>query len=467
VRLNCRQAAAGIAAIALIAGASTLTSPAAGGETQRLSFTKPHILNKPSGRRVSDAAYAPAREQGGIASWVADRHDVQTIRASWVDERGRPDESVGVARVHDDYYLEPPSLAVTANGTAVIAWSPSDPTPLDGAVPPPANIDVATLTPEGNVGDVHRVDHADQVSVPATLADSSGRPIVAWAAYDVVGPNIVRTRLRWVRLDDSGEPDGPVGTVPLGVGYELSDLAFAIDAGDEVTAAWLEAGQPQIRAVRFGLDGSRGPLLRLGSPERIPLELDLAGDVSGDTTIVWRDGLGRQVIQGVSLDAAGHPGPVIHLSPATRGMEGPALAVDDAGNAVAAWTGTLAGDRRSVHVLAAPVESGANPAVVTSSGILGEAPDIAAAPAGRFFVTWERVDRVEHGNRRGSRVKVAALTAAGAPVGRADLGKGRAPEIGVGGAGGAIVRWRIKNGPHMRPLAIAGERLPAQAGRAE
>ena len=199
----------------------------------------------------------------------------------------------------------------------------------------------------------------------------------------------------------------------------------------------------------------------LGAPVPIDsfsnTDADVAVDNDGDAVFVWNglDGNGHSIIQARTLSAAGVLGPVRTISPpGERDGEQPAVAVDNDGDAVIAWSGFDAGPVFEVRTLSAagvlgPAQVLGLPALNTSE----ESPEVAVDRDGDALIVFKGRDAT------GNRIQARALSADGvlgptlnlSPPGQG-VEEGR---LAMDPTGDAVIAWARSDGTNGRIQTVA------------
>lgn len=288
----------------------------------------------------AEGAWLAAGRSGAVVAVWEDKHG--GIRARRMTRHGKLGRIHQIARslVDDGPSELDADVAVDARGDATIVWSAVS-TYIGRLIPPSRNhVYARRLTARGRLGRtiVLPVDPGFN-GFPRVAYTRPGRAVVAWG----LGRIFVAT------VGDDGHV--VLGGDPVNEWDARPELA--IDAGGNATVVWTHyarvGGGDQLDVMGRRLDaGGRalGPLHVISSQTRPAGVYRLAVDRAGNATVVWRDST-DDVVALRQIHADDTLGPVADLSaPGVRNnlllgarMENaaPAVAVDRAGNAAAAW----------------------------------------------------------------------------------------------------------------------------------
>ncbi|HEY5976775.1 MAG TPA: PKD domain-containing protein, partial [Solirubrobacterales bacterium] len=185
---------------------------------------------------------------------------------------------------------------------------------------------------------------------------------------------------------------------------------------------------------------------------------DVAVDPAGNAVAVWRANKGpAQVIQTASMSAAGTWGPAENISPGLREAHDPAVDLDPAGNAVAAW---YAYDPSNDAIVEAARKPAGGPwggyEELSDGGEDANAPAVAAGGAGAV-VAWRRdsVTQASIGSPGPPWAKAVTISAPG----EEDVSEVR---LDYDGAGNVVAVWTGEPKPAEQEVRVA--KLPAGGG---
>jgi len=316
-------------------------------------------------------------------------------------------------------------IAMSGNGHLIVAWKNG----VD-------NILVRTATPGGELGaaaDFGPDNGSPSFALTPQLAiNGEGAAVVTWVEDDAAPNSVVRARVR--------PPGGAFGAEQLlsAAGADASSPDVAIDGQGRATAVWqrvegadvlvqskqsnpagqfpaaadpvsnvgIDATLPQVvvdaenTAVAVWNNGntvagaSRQSNASFGDPQPISapgantgLPPRLAVDAGGNVVAVWAPSGANSTIQAARRPKGGSFGAVEPLPrPDTVNLPwGPAIALDNEGNALALWGGETEGDFWTVYANAYDVAPPTLSAVsVPSAGTAGQPVGMAAAATDRW-----------------------------------------------------------------------------------
>jgi Divergent InlB B-repeat domain len=216
---------------------------------------------------------------------------------------------------------------------------------------------------------------------------------------------------------------------------------LAVDPAGDVVAAWKErlAGSEAIEINYRPAGGAwQGPVaVEFGSA--VVETPAVAIDEAGDAVVIWRQGVGgNHVIFAASISAGGAPSPPVAISSSALNAEAPDLAMGRSGTAVAVWQSS-SGATSVVESSILPLGgSWAGPEAVSAPATVTEPPQVVADDGGGFAAIWSR-------SSIGLVAEVASMPAGGgwsAPEAISTLGlEAHAPQLAVDSAGDAVAAW--------------------------
>ena len=445
------------AAVSLLLLACAVSFVCASSAQAAFELTTPRLLSD-SSPVTWPPDYAARSGGGGLAAWGQQLPSGEaSIQVAPISETGRPGEAMEVDR-GPEADLSGPSIATTPDGQTALAWATATTT----SSARPATIRTTTIGSDGEPGAVHEVDNTSDASAlasaPEVLVDSSGRPVLVWAAYQ--GAFAYRTQLRWARIGADGGLQGEVNVVPLGAPIPLYELQVVIDSADRVTAAWLH--DAQIETIRFGLDGERRPIQQLTSGPREAVDPGLVVAPDGTVTILWRSYVGKERVQAVQLASSdAEPGPLLDLSGPQPRASKPVAAAGLGGRITVLWERwrRRTAQRRTVQVVSRQIKPGAALGTVrplSERRSRGGKPAIVSTAAGRLFAAWQR----EGGAHARRKIQLARLNRGGGVARSAAAGPGGGPALAISGGGRPVVSWRgaAPGEPWNRPIVVSTRR---------
>ena len=191
----------------------------------------------------------------------------------------------------------------------------------------------------------------------------------------------------------------PAGAAPWSAPEEISVPGgsaswskVGIDAAGNATAVWTRSDGLHLlaQAAERPVGGIWGAPTDLSPPIGNAESPTLAVDPAGDVIVAWKQRMaGSEAIE-VSYKPAGGSweGPTA-LEFGSAVVETPALAIDDAGDAVVIWRQGVGGNH---VILAASMPAGgtwASPVAISSSALNAEAPDVAMSASGTAAAVWQ------------------------------------------------------------------------------
>jgi hypothetical protein len=223
------------------------------------------------------------------------------------------------------------SLGVDAAGNATVAWQRVifDSSYPHGGTIISASVYARRLRADGNLGPVLGLETGPaQATDPRVAVPASGRAIVAWRSYDHYGNYAVRMA--------TVESDGTLMRSPdvyNSTAFASGPPALAAGPAGEAVAAWTH-GPLLARSVALG---ESGPVATL-DPEGAS-SIATAVDESGVASVVWTVTAGDTTqIRARHVGLTGQPGRLLRVYETQDRVKGLSVAVDPAGDVIAAWT---------------------------------------------------------------------------------------------------------------------------------
>jgi plastocyanin len=167
---------------------------------------------------------------------------------------------------------------------------------------------------------------------------------------------------------------------------------------------------------------------------------EVAVDGAGDAFVVWTRSNGTNDIIQAAVKPAGEPPSMpVNLSAPGEEASEPQIAVDPAGEAIAAWVRSNGSNDIVQAAIKPPGEGWGKPVNLSGAGAEASQPQVAVDAAGDATVVWLRFNGSNH------IVQTAAMPAGerwGKPVDLSEAGQEAArPEIAVDGGGDAVAVW--------------------------
>ncbi|MGH2973287.1 MAG: PKD domain-containing protein [Solirubrobacterales bacterium] len=280
--------------------------------------------------------------------------------------------------------------------------------------------------------------------------DAAGTAIAVWITEESIGSFVIRSAVR---------PPGGKWSEPEDVSDSISAAGsprLAIDAASEAVAVWTAFDNPDVLvqgAVRSE-DGewSEPDDLSPAGQDVTPLEApDVAIDAAGTAIAVWKLEGSNDLIQ-AAVRAAGQEDWAApdDLSEAGQDTGEPAVAMNDAGEAVAVWTRLDGSD--TVQGAVRPAGGAwADPDDLSVSGQDAGEPDVAIDEEGEAVAVWRRY------NGSDFIVQGAVRPAGSAWADPDDLSvsgqDGSSPVVATNVAAGAVALWQRSDGTDLRVQA--------------
>lgn len=336
---------------------------------------------------INDIRLRLDRHANAVATWTNVHTSGGSISASTRPANGAWSESQFISKVPwpGEY-----GLAVDPDGKAIAVWPAnnwSGAGPTAARVKPPGAVWGAVsdlVAPPGPAEDIEANNAAD------VALDPAGRAVAAWA-QTVAGVTTVYAAWR-----PAGGPWGPAQPV-AGASQSVTALKVGINAAGTATVVWGAGDYPSgdVFASRASWNGpawepAAGLSGGVGGLQGGALQLTV--DPGGKAIAIWTEwGSVTAAIRPVgsgwrsrqTLSAAG-------------GSDG-VVALDAAGNAVAAWQREV-GASSVVEATTRPQGADWSPAkVLSAAGKTGSEPAAAMSPDGSAMVVWKQGDDLNRG----------------------------------------------------------------------
>jgi hypothetical protein len=280
--------------------------------------------------------------------------------------------------------------------------------------------------------------------------DAAGNAIAVWVTEESISSFVIRSAVR---------PPGGAWSEPEDVSDTISAAGspmLAIDAASEAVAVWTAFDNPDVivqAAVRSASgEWSEPDDISPAGEDVAALEApDVAIDAAGNAIAVWRLGGTTHIVQ-AAIRPAGQEDWAApdDLSDAGQNGAEPAVAMNDAGDAVAVWTHVDGTD--TVQGAVRPMAgTWAEPADLSDGGQEAGQPDVAIDEAGEAVAVWHRFDGsdfIVQGSVRsagGDWAEPDDLSASGHD--------GMSPVVAMNGAGSAVAMWYRSDGAKLRVQA--------------
>jgi hypothetical protein len=313
-------------------------------------------------------------------------------------------------------------VTIDAAGTAIAVWFTEE-------SPGAFVVRSAARPPGGEWSEPEDVsDSVSEAITPLLAVDAGSEAVAIWTAFDS-GDRIVQAAIR----SADGEWSDPEDLFEAGLVTPLEAPDVAIDAAGNAIAVWrLEGGNDIVQAAVRPAGGDWADPDDLSGAGEDAGEPAVAMNDAGEAVAVWRrlDGT-KDIIQAAVRPAGGDWADPDDLSDASQNAAEPAVAIDEAGEAVAVWT------RGIIQASTRPAGGEwADPDDLSAAGQHGTSPVVAMNIAVGAVAVWERPDgtdlRVQATVRPpgGDWPKPDTLSTAGEDAGF--------PEVALDAAGNAI-----------------------------
>lgn len=286
---------------------------------------------------------------------------------------------------------------------------------------------------------------------PRIAVDPAGNAVAVWSRFDGTD----------YRVQAASKPVAGAWGAPVDLsapGEDAGEPQVAIDPAGNAVAAWSRSNGANtiIQAASKPVGGAWGAPDDLSLPGQDADEPDVALDQAGNAVAVWQRSNGaNSIVQTVSKPVGGTWGAMIPLSAAGEDAFGAEVAVNAAGDAVAAWQ-RFEGADTIAQAVTKP--AGAEWGSLTSLSVVGADAFVSGAavdPAGNVVVLWWR----SNGSHQ-------VIQAASKPVGAAWLAPttlslpgqtAHAADVAFDQAGNAIAVWQRQNDGTNFTIQSAGQ----------
>ena len=194
-------------------------------------------------------------------------------------------------------------------------------------------------------------------------------------------------------------PSTRADAAPWGVPEEVSAPGgsaswsqVGVDATGDATSIWTRSNGLSfvLQAAERPAGGSWGVPADISGTEGSAENLALAVDSAGDVVAAWKQRLsGSEAIETAYKPAGGAWGPAEAVEFGATVVETPAVAIDGAGDAVIVWRQALGGNHVVMTTSRPAGGAWAAPVALSNSALNTEAPDVAMSPAGTADAVWQ------------------------------------------------------------------------------
>lgn len=439
-----------LAAIALLLVAAALPGSASAAPT----WLAPTSLSVPE-NDSKDPQLGVDRDGDTVAVWSAFDGTGNVVQAAERPAGGRWSSPLTISAPGAE--AGEPRLAVDAAGDAVAVWQNDDGTD---------EVIEAVSRPAGGAWGAPIAISADgrDAESPAVAIDPAGDAVAVWRRYD--GADEI--------VEASTRSAGGVWQTAIEVS-EAGENAYrpqvAIDGSGDAVAVWdrSDGVHTIVQAASRPAGGSWGAVTNLSASGESAVEARVAIDPAGDAVAIWQRSNGSvDVVQAAGRSPAGiWQQPPEDLSESAKDSSYPEVAIDGAGDAVAVWEALEGGghyviqsaDRTAGRTWQAPVD------LSPPNGYAGEGR-IAVDAAGDAVAAWEFYEGTHN-------IAVAAARPAGGAWGAgahltAPGSEANELQVAVDPDGDAVAAWSLSEGslpvvqaagydatgPQLRSLAI-------------
>ncbi len=272
-----------------------------------------------------------------------------------------------------------PQIASDADGDAVAVWQRSD-----GSSD---RVQARTISAAGVLEPIKNLSPAGQDAVGAQVAsDADGDAVAVWQ-------NDSNSRVQARSISAAGVL-GPIENVSA-AGQDASEPQVASDADGDAVAVWKRAvGEDySVQARTISAAGVLGSIENLSAAGQTAVGAQVASDADGDAVAVWHryDG-SRYRVQARTISAAGVLGPTRTLSAAGENAFLPQVASDADGDAVAVWY-RFDGSKDRVQARTIPAAGVLGPIKnLSAAGQNANGPQVASDADGDAVAVWYRLD---------------------------------------------------------------------------
>jgi hypothetical protein len=355
-------------------------------------------------------------------------------------------------------------VAIDAQGDAVFVWRRFDGTNW--------RIQSRARSATGALGPIQNLSAAGQnASQPQVGVDSDGDAVFVWRRYD--GPCCrILSRAR-----SAAGTLGPVQALSAGGGRLATLPQLGVDNGGHAVFVWARSDGTywRVQTRRRSATGALGPIETL-SPVGHGLTPQVAVDPAGRAVFAWQRG---PRIEARARSTAGALGPVQTLSPPPGPNDNyarsPQVGVDAQGNAVFTWefheaspsaprgASRIQTRARSAAGALTPVQNLVSPAM--GSGGCGCEPQLAVDPTGDAVFAWGLVSDYL-GTFRWAQARARSASGTLSPIQsltyEAGHDFGGDAQVGIDGAGNAVIAWYFGDGVAAQVRSAAGSLGPLQ-----
>jgi hypothetical protein len=269
---------------------------------------------------------------------------------------------------------------------------------------------------------------------PQVAVDASGGAVAVWPQLEYHNRIQASTKLA------GGTWGPPIDISPPG--EHSIESHVAMNAGGEVIAAWVHlASERTIEVASRTPQGSWAPAEELFLAGGGPNHVDVAIGPTGEAVVIWTgyQNTSDYIIRAAIRSPEGEWGSPIELSEAGNNAWDPKVAINPAGNVLAAWTRWNDDGDTIIQVTEKkPGQAWGEPEDLSAEGGMAWAPDVEVS-ADRAVIVWHREQIIEAATRD--------TGGAWQPAVEISESESREPALGMDGEGNAVALW--SSGPEL------------------
>lgn len=348
-----------------------------------------------------------------------------------------------------------PHVAMSESGDAVAVWQ----------FGPTATVQAAVRTAAGSLQPVQSLSVAGQdAREPQVAIDPAGNAVVVW----IRGSDIVQASIRPAGAGFAGPFD-----LTLPAEGALAPQV-AMDAAGNAVVVWTNTSN-RVRAAmrRAGLSfagASFSPTTTVSNDTLGAFNPQVAMNAGGDAVAVWQrnvTGVGNQEVHAATSVGGRAFGPVTAASPSGQTLSSPQVGLSGAGDAIAVWQRAVGVNNFVQSALRPAGGAFAARADLPSSGPIPQSPkpQIAVNDAGDAIAAWQGSTGsniiVQAAARAAGGVFSSSLSPSNVSVAGQDA---KPPQVAIDQDGDGIAVWVRNNAAQFAGYDAAGPQLRGLAG---